>query len=179
MLRCFYGFFCGCLLISLALSGCGFHLRGYGPQTLTLPTLYLVSNPPYTNFSQELRASLMAMGVDVRTSPPAHIMLQILSQNFSRTITSLGNAGQTTTYLLSYTVLFQLIDTRNNKNHILLPPQQIRTTRNFSIATNQLSGDLNIQGDLKEAMQNDLIQQLIMRLAVTPSHQRLYCPISR
>lgn len=164
----YYQFFY-CLLLIMALSGCGFQLRGYN-QTLPFHTLFLESSPPYTNFSKELRQSLKTVKVDVRLSPPAPIMLQILSQNFTRTITSLGNAGQTTTYLLSFTVLFQLLD---NANHVLLPPQRVRATRNFSITSNQLSGDLNTESDLKEDMQRDAIQQLIARLTSPALHQRL------
>ncbi|MDQ8040172.1 MAG: LPS assembly lipoprotein LptE [Rickettsiella sp.] len=167
----FYQFLCS-LLLTLTLSGCGFQLRGYN-QELPFHTLYLESNPPYTNFSKELRQALKAANVDVYLSPPVPITLQIISQNFTRTITSLGNAGQTTTYLLSFTILFQLVD---SSNHILLPPQQVNATRNFSITSNQLSGDLNTQIDLQEDMQRDAIQQLIARLA-SPALRRQFCQI--
>jgi LPS-assembly lipoprotein len=157
----FYQFFCS-LLLMLSLSGCGFQLRGYGDQTLLFRTLYIDTNPPYTNFNKELRQALKANGVDVRPTPPAPLTLQILSQDFTRTVTSLGNAGQTTTYLLSFAIRFQL---RDRANCILLPLQQVRATRNFSITSNQLSGDLNTQIDLQEDMQRDVIQQLMARLA--------------
>jgi LPS-assembly lipoprotein len=170
----FYHFFCT-LAILLALSGCGFQLRGYqADQTLPFHTLYLQSNSPYSNFNKELRQTLNTFGVNTRVSPPAPVTLHILSQNFNRTITSLGNAGQTTTYLLSFTVLFQLTD---RQNHILLPPQQILATRNFSITSNQLSGDLNTQNDLQEDMQRDVIQQLITRLS-SPALHRQFCQVS-
>lgn len=154
----------------LLLNGCGYQLRGYGTQTLPFHTLYLASNPPYTDFNKALRQALETLGVNVRESPPAPITLQILSQNFTRTMTSLGNAGQTTTYLLAYTVLFQLFDSTNHK---LLPPQQIRATRNFSITSNQLSGDLNTQTDLEEDLRQDVVQQLITRLDAPLLHQQL------
>ena len=169
----FYQIFCSLLLV-LTLSGCGFQLRGYGSQpTLPFHTLYIDANPPYTNFNKALRQALSAIGVDARLSPPAPITLHILSQNFSRTITSLGNAGQTTTYLLSFTILFQLSD---NTQHRLSPPQEVRATRNFSITSNQLGGDLNTQIDLQEDMQRDVIQQLIARLAA-PAVRQQFCPI--
>lgn len=167
-----YHFFC-MLIILLTLNGCGFQLRGYrANQTLPFHTLYLQSNSPYTNFTQALRQTLNSYGVNTRVSS-APLTLQILSQNFSRTITSLGNAGQTTTYLLSYSVFFQLIDTQD---HILLPSQQILATRNFSITSNQLGGDLNTQNDLQDDMQRDVIQQLITRLA-SPALYRQLCQI--
>ena len=169
----FYQFICSLLLV-LTLSGCGFQLRGYSSQTLPFHTLYLEANPPYTNFNKALRQALEAIGIDTRLSPPAPITLQILSQDFTRTVSSLGNAGQTTTYLLSFTVTFQLLD---RTGLILLPPQPVRATRNFSITSNQLNGDLNTQSDLEEDMQQDAIQQLITRLASPALHHRL-CQIS-
>ncbi|WP_218813659.1 LPS assembly lipoprotein LptE [Rickettsiella endosymbiont of Dermanyssus gallinae] len=157
-----YHFFC-LLIILLTLNGCGFQLRGYREgQTIPFHTLYLQSDSPYSNFNKALRQTLNSLGIDTRVSPSAPMTLQILSQSFNRTITSLGNAGQTTTYLLSYTVFFRLMD---RQQHILLPPHKILVTRNFSITSNQLSGDLNTQNDLQDEMQRDAIQQLITRLS--------------
>lgn len=170
----FYHLLCS-LLLMLSLSSCGFQLRGYEDQILPLRTLYVDTNPPYTNFNKELRQALKANGVDVRPTPPAPFTLQILSQDFTRTVTSLGNAGQTTTYLLSFVIRFQL---RDRMDTILLPPQQVRATRNFSITSNQLSGDLNTQIDLQEDMQRDVIQQLIARLA-SPALRQQLCWSSR
>lgn len=169
-----YPIFC-ILIILLTLNGCGFQLRGYREgQTIPFHTLYLQSDSPYSNFNKALRQTLNGLGIDTRVSPPAPMTLQILSQNFSRTITSLGNAGQTTTYLLSYSVLFRLMD---RQNHIVLPPQQILVTRNFSITSNQLSGDLNTQNDLQEEMQRDAIQQLVTRLSSSALY-RQFCQMS-
>lgn len=165
-----YHFFC-ILIVLLTLNGCGFQLRGYREgQTIPFHTLYLQSSSPYSNFTKALHQTLNSLGIDTRVSS-APMTLQILSQNFSRAITSLGNAGQTTTYLLSYTVFFQLTD---RQHHILLPPQQILVTRNFSITSNQLSGDLNTQNDLQDEMQRDAIQQLITRLS-SPALYRQFC----
>ena len=49
--------------------------------------------------------------------------------------------------------------------NILLMPQQIRVTRSFSITSDQLDGDLNTENELQENMQQDIIQQIITRLA--------------
>jgi LPS-assembly lipoprotein len=161
-------------LFLLLISGCGFQLRGYGCQTLPFHALYLDLNPPYTNFNKALRQALQASGVHTYLSPPAPITLRILSQDFKRTVTSLGNAGQTTTYLLSFSIRFQLLD---KTNHMLLPLQEVRATRNFSITSNQLSGDLNTQIDLQEDMQRDVIQQLMARLT-SPALRQQFCVIT-
>jgi LPS-assembly lipoprotein len=160
------------LFFSFMLSACGFQLRGYGDFALPFHTISLEASQPYSNFTKELQRTLESMGVHPTRATPTSIRLQILAQNFSSTTTSLGNAGQTTTYLLAYTVLFKVIDC---KGHVLLAPQQIRATRTFSITSNQLAGDLNTQNDLQENMQRDAIQQLLIRLGSPELQQQLRC----
>ena len=151
------------LFFSLLLSACGFHLSGYGSRsTLAFESLSLETSQPYSAFSKALQKALEAVGVHTTLATPASARLQILEQNFTRTSTSLGNAGQTTAYLLVYTLRFQLADRAGN---ILLMPQQIRVTRSFSITSNQLDGDLNTENKLRENMQQEIIQQIIIRLA--------------
>ena len=150
------------IFFSLMLSAWGFHLSGYGKSTLPFESLSLETSQPYSNFTKALQKALENVGVHTTLATPASTRLQILAQNFARTTTSLGNAGQTTTYLLVYTLLFQLVDRTGN---ILLMPQQIRVTRSFSITSDQLDGDLNTENELQENMQQDIIQQIITRLA--------------
>ncbi|OIZ95626.1 hypothetical protein A1D18_01705 [Candidatus Rickettsiella isopodorum] len=159
------------LFLSFMLTACGFQLRGH-EFSLPFRTLSLESNQPYSHFTKELQKALAAAGVNILLATPTSPRLQILAQNFTRTATSLGNAGQTTTYLLVYSILFQIIDC---KGHVLLAPQQIRATRTFSITSNQLAGDLNTENDLLENMQQDVIQQLLIRLASPELHQQLRC----
>ncbi len=150
------------LFFSLMLSACGFHLSGYAKSTLPFESLSLETNQPYSHFTKALQKALETLGVHTTLATLASARLQILAQNFTRTTTSLGNAGQTSTYLLVYTLLFQLADRTGN---ILLMPQQIRVTRSFSITSDQLNGDLNTENELQENMQQDVIQQIIIRLA--------------
>lgn len=160
------------LIFSFVLSACGFQLRGHCKFSLPFHTLSLESNQPYSNFTKELQKELEVLGVHTTLATLTSPHLQILAQNFTRTATSLGNSGQTTTYLLVYTILFQIIDC---KGHILLAPQQIRATRTFSITSNQLTGDLNTESDLREIMQQDIIQQLLIHLASPELRQQLRC----
>jgi LPS-assembly lipoprotein len=160
------------LFFSLMLTACGFQLRGHCESPLPFHTLSLESNQPYSSFTKELQKALKSAGVYTTLATPASPRLKILAQNFTRTATSLGNAGQTTTYLLVYSILFQIIDC---KGQVLLAPQQIQATRTFSITSNQLAGDLNTEKDLQENMQQDIIQQLLIRLGSPELRQQLHC----
>lgn len=158
------------LFFSFMLAACGFQLRSHHEFSFPFHRLSLESSQPYNNFTKELQKALAAAGVYTALATPASIRLQILAQHFTRTATSLGNAGQTTTYLLAYSILFQIKDGKGDR---LLAPQQIRTTRTFSITSNQLAGDLNTENDLQEKMQQDIIQQLLIRLASPALRQQL------
>lgn len=160
------------LFLSFILTACGFQLRGHCEFSLPFHTLSLESNQPYSNFTKELQKALESAGVHTLLATPTSPQLQILAQNFTRTATSLGNAGQTTTYLLVYSILIQVIDC---KGRVLLAPQQIQATRTFSITSNQLAGDLNTENDLQENMQQDVIQQLLIRLGSKEFRQQLRC----
>ena len=157
------------LLFSL-LTACGFQFRGHCVFSLPIQTLSLESKQPDNSFSKALKQALEAAGVHVSSNTTAPVRLQILSQQFTRTMTSLGNAGQTTTYLLTYAISFQVIDCHH---HVLLAPQPIQATRTFSMTSNQLLGDLNTENDLSNRMQQDVIQQLLIRLASKKLHQQL------
>lgn len=172
MITRWYHLLFGSLIFSLLLSGCGFHLRGYSDFSFPFQTLSLEASQPYSDFVKELQGALKSAGIHTSLATRSSPRLQILTQHYTRTATSLGNAGQTTTYLLAYSVLFQIIDC---KGHILLNPQSIRATRTFSITSNQLAGDLNTENDLRENMQQDVIQQLLIRLASPELRQQLRC----
>lgn len=160
------------LFFSFTLTACGFQLRGHCEFSLPFHTLSLESKQPYSSFTKALQKALAAAGVNTLRASLTSPRLQILAQTFTRTATSLGNAGQTTTYLLVYNILFQLVDCTG---HILLAPQQIQTTRTFSITSNQLAGDLNTENDLRENMQQDVIQQLLIRLGSKELRQQIRC----
>lgn len=160
------------LFLSFILTACDFQLRGHCEFALPFHTLSLESKQPYSSFTKALQKALAAAGVNTLRVTPTSPRLQILAQNFIRTTTSLGNAGQTTTYLLVYSILFQLVDCTG---HILLPPQQIQTTRTFSITSNQLTGDLNTENELQENMQQDVVQQLLIRLGSAELRQQIRC----
>jgi LPS-assembly lipoprotein len=150
------------LILVCSLTACGFHLRGYAPLPPELHTLYLQSNSPYSALTKQLQQVLKSSGVIlVQDSQDAPLTLQILSDNFGQQITGQGASGQISTYQLSYTVSYQLLDA---KGRVVQPPQMVGTTRSYAINSNQILGDTTVQTGLKDDMRRDLIYQLLNRL---------------
>lgn len=153
------------LLLALTcflLSGCGFHLRGHEPLPPQLHLLYLQVNAPYSPLSKELQQILCSNGIQLVPYPgAAPVGLQILSDTFGQSITSIGSSQQVTTYFLTYTVTYQLNDANG---HALLCPQTIVANRSYSIASNQILADTSTLLSLQEDMRRDVIFQLLNRL---------------
>lgn len=168
------GMTCLCLALGLLLlSGCGFALRGTTADTqapLPFKSLSIVSLSGNANhFYRRLQQTLMRQGVNI-DAPTAPLTLRLLKQTFNQMATSLGNSGQTTTYLLTFSVTFDCV---NAHSVVVIPAQQIRITRNFSISTTQLVGDLNTQMMLRQAMEEEAAQQMIRQLRAPWVQQRL------
>lgn len=159
------------LSINFALTACGFHLRGYEPIPAQLQTLYLQTDTQHSSFTKELTQSLQSAQITlVKDSVNAPLILQILNEGSTQQATSSGSGGQTTTYLLIYTVKYQLLDQVGN---IVLPKQTITITRNYSVSANQLLGDTNTRNMLLGDMQRDAIYQILNRLRMPSTLQAL------
>lgn len=149
-------------LLGFAVSGCGFHLRGHFPLPPQLHYLYLQTNNPYTPLSKDLRRALLTTGIRLATYPnAAPVTLNIISDTFGQSITSIGSSQQVTTYFLTYTVIYQLTDA---SGHVLLCPQTIITNRTYSIASNQILADTTTLTTLQIEMRRDAIFQMLNRL---------------
>ncbi len=144
------------IIFLILLTGCGFQLRGVRTAHFPFTSIVIHSSDPYDQFSVLLEQTLRAYGIRIAGSAP--IILLITAQNFDRSTVGLANVGQTTTYLLTYTVTFELL---NVKQQPILPTQTLTIQRNFTISANQISGDLNRQTNLENMMQQDAIQQLL------------------
>lgn len=148
-----------CLIIILLclLTACGFHLRG--SQTLALPfkSISVMSDPG--ELRETLRETLIAYRINITESAP--LKLHIIEATWTSTPLGLIDTGQTTPYLLTYTVTFELLD---RHHRILLPAQTINSQRNFTVSANQFEGDLNTQNILKTSLCQDITQQILMRL---------------
>jgi LPS-assembly lipoprotein len=146
----------------LSLTACGFHLRGHEPLPPQLRTLYLESSDPYGEFTKQLQQVFRSIGVTlVQTSQAAPVTLQILSESTGQQFAGQGVSGLVTTYVLSANATYQLLDAHGG---VVQAPQTVTTTRNYTVNSNQVLGDLNVQSGLQDDMQRDLINQLLNRL---------------
>ena len=150
------------LLLSLTITGCGFHLRGHEPMPPQLKVLFLQTAKPFSKLTKDLQRIFQRSGVLLTcNSHNAPVTLQIMVDNFTQSTTSIGSSGQVTTYILNYTIVYQLLD---SCGHVLVPPQTITSTRSYAITSNQLLSNINALSSLQDEMRRELIYQLFNRL---------------
>ena len=160
-----------CILLCLILAGCGFHLRGHEPLPPQLHVLYIQSDNPYGAFTKLLNRTLHGIGIILaKSSKDAPYTLQIISETSNQELTSQGASGQLSTYLLTYSVVYQLLDVHGR---VISGPTTVTASRSYSAAANQILGDTNVQSSLKSDMQLDAVVQLLNHLRSRNSVQAL------
>ena len=168
------------LAASLALSGCGFHLRGdSGHYTLPFPSLY-VGLPESSPLAIDLKRNIRANGgtTVVNAAKDADGVIDVLSnpeKTKTKTILSLNSNGRVRQYLLTYNIVFRVLDKQGNQ---LLAPTQIMLTRPIDFNETQLLAKEQEEALLYKDMQTDLVQQMMRRIAAIKPPQ-VSVPASR
>ena len=144
------------------LSGCGFHLRG--PQALDFATVH-INVPEQSEFGAQLRRLIATTGTTrvEEDAARAEARLQILANDRGREILSLTGAGKVREYQLVQSLRFQLLD---RAGKALIPPTGLSARREYTFDDSQVLGKEQEEALLYRDMQNDLVQQLMRRLAV-------------
>lgn len=148
-------------VLSLVLAGCGFQLRG----AISFPfeTLYIAQ--PETS---ELRAAIkrqIEAATDARVVDDpnkAQATLAILSDSNQRNILSLSSAGRVREFQLLRVFVFRMVDARGRE---VLAPATIRVGREITFDDTRVLSKESEEALLWRDIQNDLVQQLMRRLA--------------
>ncbi|WP_292935672.1 LPS assembly lipoprotein LptE [Noviherbaspirillum sp.] len=149
---------------ALALSACGFQLRGAnGQANLPFKTIY-IGVPETSQLGAELRRNIRASGETTIVSDPkaAQAIVEVLSE--TRDIAILLNAqGRPREHTLYYKLRFRVT---NPKGAEMLAPTEITLKRDLSFNEAQAIAKEKEEEMLYRDMQTDLVQQIMRRLAV-------------
>ncbi|MGR6035154.1 MAG: LPS-assembly lipoprotein LptE [Candidatus Nitrosoglobus sp.] len=152
----------------LLLMGCGFHLRGNVQLSPLLTRTYVQGIPPYSELGVQIKRSLEANGVTVTSEPKnASATLSITYNQIQRQVLSVGGStAKVQEYALKYVLQFQVT---NPKGKILLPSQRIELMREYRFDALSVLSAGDQENLLREAMQKDIVQQILWRLEALPS----------
>ena len=146
------------------LSACGFQLRGSDDQyNMPFKSIYLGFSDT-SSLGTELRRNLRGGDkVDVVTDPVgAEARFEVLSENRGKSILSLNSQGRVREYLLTYTLVFRVLDAKGGE---LLGPTEINLKRPLTFNETQVLAKESEEALLYRDMQTDLVQQILRRLA--------------
>ncbi len=164
--------FLACLLT--VLTACGFHLRGHGSVAVLpsqLKVLFVESKQPYGALTQEVEQMLRGMGVKlVNTAQAAPYTLAILSAQTSQQTTGMSPTTQVSTYALSYSMTYQIMD---KAGHIVVAPRSLMASRSYASNSNQILSSNYEYAQLENDMRRDVISQMINQLGAKEILQAL------
>ncbi len=149
------------IVVCLAVSGCGYHLRGPAKLPESIQQVWLQAGQD--DFAQAVLIALEDAGVAV-TEDAAQADASIVVQKnelSSRLLSVDPDSGRPREYELAYTVRFKLIDGDKKE---LLPTQEINLLRDFEFDADALIGKSRERTVLAAEMRRDAAQQLMRRI---------------
>lgn len=153
-----------CLLAGV--SACGFHLRGYGQQRVSIQGLY-VERQSTSQFAGELSNTLEEAGSKlVKRRQDAKYILSTRDEQTGKNVLSVSPQGQVLEYELHYAVTFELMDRTGRR---LIPPQRVSVVRDFTFNTSTALAKANEEQRLYGHLRREAIGQIIRRMQSTLS----------
>jgi LPS-assembly lipoprotein len=152
----------GLACLTLACSGCGFHLQGHTPLPDVVKTPYVQTTDRQSEFAISLQRAMISSGAHpVEQKAKASVVVVILKDDVVRRTLSVSAQNQPDEYELTYTVRFTV--TAGDKE--LLPPTDISNVRSFAFAEQLLLAKNHEEMILRQDMAHDLADMVMRRLA--------------
>jgi LPS-assembly lipoprotein len=151
------------LLLALALSACGFHLRDALMLPDDLGPLRVVSPDPYSPLAQSLSEALARAGATPAAEGATDNVatLRVVSERWGSTPLSVDQFGRAQEYTLRYAVIFRL---NRADGSDLVPQQAIELSRDYiSVPTNSAGTDSERDLLLKE-LRRDMVSAILRRI---------------
>ena len=128
------------LLLALALSGCGFHLRNALVLPADLGPVRVEARDPYSPLADSLERALARAGAVPASRAAVDVaVLDLLAEHWGNTPLSVDARGRAQEFTLRYAVVFEL---RGAGGEVLVPRQVVELSRDYvSPPTNSIGTD--------------------------------------
>ena len=150
------------VLMALLVAACGFQLRGAQP--LPFSSLYVPAETWETGAL--LKRNIRALGSTqlVETPQEAQAVFTLIGEAREKNILSLSGTGRVREYQLRYRLAFRVHDLKGRE---FISPTEIVLVRDISFSDERVLAKEQEEALLYRDMQNDMVQQLMRRLAAT------------
>lgn len=150
-------------IITLVLTGCGFHLNTQAALPKDYLVLYVKSDQPYSYFTKTLTSTLKNQGATlVSDASKAPITLNIMAENLKYTQTSVGSTQQTRQYLIVYSIRLRV---ESSKGKVIAGPFDITQSMNQTMFANQLIENTQQLNEDERQLSQRIIIQLFYHLS--------------
>ena len=151
-------------VLTVALAGCGFHLRGTATLSDTFARTRIEGVPSYDSLYEALRTLLELNDVQVVTpgQDEATAVVRILSANRATEVMGISGTGKAESFQMIYRVGFSASAAAGDT---LLEPQEITLYRSYEYDPTEVLGRENAEAVEFQAMLRDAAWQIVERLS--------------
>jgi LPS-assembly lipoprotein len=148
--------------LMLAVSACGFHLRGEVELAPQLARVHILGGDIYDPLVRDLARALASAGsVVVEDAEEATAILHILENTGKRRVLSVQTTGKVQEYELYQILEFRVRDPAGVQ---LLDTQRLEITRDYLFDANDVLGKAGEEESLRRDMRRDLVRLAMLRL---------------
>ncbi|HRN63124.1 MAG TPA: LPS assembly lipoprotein LptE [Luteimonas sp.] len=151
------------VLVALALSACGFHLRGALKLPPGMDQVQVTVSDPYSPLRQSLERSLTRAGAGVvEASPGSRVpTLAVRSERWSSVPVGIDQFGRAQEYSLRYAVVFALTDANGDE---IVPQQAVELSRDYISVPDDTTGTDTEAELLGREMQREMTASILRRI---------------
>ena len=150
------------LILVLALSACGFHLRGAMALPYNLDPVKVVSTDRYSPLALTLAEALTRAGATPATADTENpAVLELLAERWGDTPVSVDERGRAQEFSLRYAVVFEL---RRADGSPMVPQQTIELARDYISVPTQSEGTEGERDILVRELQREMAAAVLRRI---------------
>jgi LPS-assembly lipoprotein len=156
------------LLLSLALTACGFHPRAKLDLPDTLGPVKVVTPDPYSALGLELATALTRAGATPATGDGPSALLKITSEKITNVPISVDQFARVREYVTRYQVEFAL---QGVDGLPVIPKQSIELSREYSFDVNASAGSPAEQELIARELRRDMEAAILRRIEIALRHK--------
>ncbi|MFT7243409.1 MAG: LPS-assembly lipoprotein [Candidatus Azotimanducaceae bacterium] len=150
--------------LTLALSSCGFQLRGTGGYELAAESVSIVANNNHSDFADELEDTLKSIGVVVNPIESPEYVIRLNSETTTRRPVASSGTITVSEYEVRLRAVFSI---STAAGEILVPDTALVAERIYSFDSSNFVGNSEEESVLVDEMRQDLAGQLVRRFSAT------------
>jgi LPS-assembly lipoprotein len=164
------------VVLALALSACGFHLRDALLLPQDLGPLRVVSPDPYSPLAQSLSEALTRAGAKpaVEDATGDVATLRVVSERWGNTPLSVDQFGRAQEYTLRYAVIFRL---NRADGSDLVPQQAIELSRDYIFVPTNASGAEGEREILTKELRREMVASILRRIDAASRAPAVAAPV--